>query len=492
MFSHKFFRLTFYSVCMLASISMLVFVTIRFYNDGSMTSLDFQSYHNREQDIYPSISFCLSIEDSIEDKIWYKTSLGIYETYKRNQNYHIASLGGLEDYVRFLLGNDFSSNQTLNIEEILDIKYDDVTIDLREYVKLIKVESADEVLYEWPKNQFINPMVIGYRHGLRKCISLDILDEVLPGIKGYQLWSTDINFDGNNSIFFNKNSGLQMEIFMHYPNQLIRGIKLDHEALRKSVQTFRKEILVDNTEVIRRRNTRTSTCNEYYKQDDEMILKALALKAGCRPTHWPVDESYPIDICTKVKQMREVLTPSLRVVNSKFLEPFPPPCQQIQTISYYIKDIKPPPPTTASHPLFEGYESQIESFASSPGNMAGKPDPPNCCPCQSPQKTDRKTNNEKDDSFLNPKKIHGKVKDKSNFSPDLPPQRTLDRSTKSFRFVFQNPHYKEISHVQSFGMESWIGNAGGYIGLFLGVAIWQAPDFIEYLWRKFKSLVMSI
>ena len=47
--------------------------------------------------------------------------------------------------------------------------------------------------------------------------------------------------------------------------------------------------------------------------------------------------------------------------------------------------------------------------------------------------------------------------------------------------------YKMINNVRAFNEESLIGNLGGYVGLFLGVAIWQATDFFVVVARKLKN-----
>ena len=55
-------------------------------------------------------------------------------------------------------------------------------------------------------------------------------------------------------------------------------------------------------------------------------------------------------------------------------------------------------------------------------------------------------------------------------------------------FKFKNDRYKEIRDTRKFNIESLIGNVGGYIGLFLGFAIWQLPDAVRFLNRKFLNL----
>ena len=49
---------------------------------------------------------------------------------------------------------------------------------------------------------------------------------------------------------------------------------------------------------------------------------------------------------------------------------------------------------------------------------------------------------------------------------------------------FLEPDFKEIKQVKAFGIESLIGNVGGYIGLFLGYSILQLPDFVLSLYKK--------
>ena len=52
----------------------------------------------------------------------------------------------------------------------------------------------------------------------------------------------------------------------------------------------------------------------------------------------------------------------------------------------------------------------------------------------------------------------------------------------------KNEEYKEIKYTRAFDIENLIGNVGGYIGLFLGFAIWQLPDTIEFIAKKCSAL----
>ena len=56
-------------------------------------------------------------------------------------------------------------------------------------------------------------------------------------------------------------------------------------------------------------------------------------------------------------------------------------------------------------------------------------------------------------------------------------------------FHFNNERYKEIEYTRAFDFEGLIGNVGGYIGLFLGCAIWQLPDAVQFIFNKLRALV---
>ena len=49
--------------------------------------------------------------------------------------------------------------------------------------------------------------------------------------------------------------------------------------------------------------------------------------------------------------------------------------------------------------------------------------------------------------------------------------------------IFTSPLYKEIVHGRDYDIEGLVGNGGGYVGLFLGFAIWQIPDFCTMAFR---------
>ena len=55
-------------------------------------------------------------------------------------------------------------------------------------------------------------------------------------------------------------------------------------------------------------------------------------------------------------------------------------------------------------------------------------------------------------------------------------------------FHFKSATYKLIKNVKAFNEESLIGNLGGYVGLFLGIAIWQTAVFVAAVIKRIRIL----
>ena len=47
---------------------------------------------------------------------------------------------------------------------------------------------------------------------------------------------------------------------------------------------------------------------------------------------------------------------------------------------------------------------------------------------------------------------------------------------------FLSGHFKEIKQVRAYNVQSLVGNAGGYIGLFLGYTLKEMPFFLKTLY----------
>ena len=435
--------ITFHLICVVVTFSMLMYCTLKFTWDESTSIVDFQVYHNREVDIYPSISFCFTM-DSPEEK-WYNSNLKLYKEAEMKDKFNIDDIEKQKDYVRFLLGEDSNADSGIGIAEFIAVDYDEVTIDLKDYLKTVKVLSKVGTTVKWQATDDTPmPFYISYRHPFTKCFTFDVSDTLISNEKGNTLDAVIIEMYNNNEVF-NASSELVIGYYLHYPKQLMRAKVLEFDQLGRASKAWKKVFPVNTLEVIRRRNTHPTPCIEEYKKEDDLILKELIKKVGCNSPIWPVDKEYPR--CTTKEQMCKLYTPSLRSMDLDFLDNFIPACNQVQSVIYTFKDLigKPPP------------------------KPPGKIPPPN-----------------------HPGNASIVEEDKSNFT-SKPTQEGSGKpsidDTKSIDFVYKSPIYKEIQHIQAFNIESYIGNVGGYVGLFLGVALWKAPDLIGFLLGKLNHFL---
>ena len=73
-------------------------------------------------------------------------------------------------------------------------------------------------------------------------------------------------------------------------------------------------------------------------------------------------------------------------------------------------------------------------------------------------------------------------------NPELKTIAPGNENITQFFVVFEDAGIKEIKQLRAFGIESLVGNVGGYIGLFLGFSIIQLPAFCVFLSRKVYGL----
>jgi hypothetical protein len=428
---------------------MLIYGTVKYIDDESTSIVDSKAFHATEDDIYPTLTVCLEIDTQM--KKWHEPGhmLPLY-----NEKLHPNER---RDYVSFLLGNN-----TKGIDKLMDVNYDETTFDLNDYIERVEIKSGDKILYVWGlkgRQSKSKQLFVSYRHPLLKCFSMDISNAVPDAArKGTAISSFDIQFGKMNPIF-NEKSELIMSYFLHYPNQLMRSTALERDSLGITSNNFLKIFSIDNMEVIRKSNARFSQCNENYKEEDDLIRKRLIKQAGCTPIHWPIDEDYK-DRCKTADEMIQVGTPLLESINPKFLNTFKDeePCNQIYAIAYTFKDLHPP---TMCDKLTQATDTKEKG-----GHQGNTHDNTS----RKPEVRDEQDNITKADE------------------PEIP-KMCISPPTKGIVVGFKSFNYKEIKHIKDFTIESWVGNVGGYIGLFLGCAIWEVPNFIEFLFRKLKRMV---
>ena len=101
-------RYLFSVLCVLAAISICVYWVYKYRLDEDLSVITYQKFYERENDVYPTVSLCFNnpfLAQSLAD-------IRVNES----------------AYLGFLTGQYFS-------EEMLEIKYENVTIDISNYVQ---------------------------------------------------------------------------------------------------------------------------------------------------------------------------------------------------------------------------------------------------------------------------------------------------------------------------------------------------------------------
>ena len=542
----------FHILCLAVTFAMMVYGTVKYLADESTSIVDAKLFHATEEDIYPTFTICIEVDDKKFDQSvlrFYDPDL-MNEVKGEDGNYGNTKR---KDYVNFLMGKQLASNGSNQIQDITKINYDNITVDLKSYIERIEISSGDDKLYKWDDKENnenkVLPFYVSYRHPTIKCYSID-LSAVVRSAKheGTPISNVVIHFNKDNHVF-NEKSELLMSNFMHYPKQIMRSTAMNRDHLGMTAETFSLIFDIDNIEVIRRRNGRTSKCLEEFDKEDEFILKELADKTRCRPPHWKDMDDY--SKCSTMQQMSKVLTPSLRTLNPGFFKAFEDspgqPCSQIYAITYTVKHLVPKPPKTKEDekdPKKGSEDGKDPKKGSEDGKDPTKGSEDGKDPKKSSGKGASDSHATKKDNGRKTRDTQGvlntetKQRDlaKTILAAELPPihansfdgppyqipgkgDTTQDNNTekrlgleaieigkdehqivkrspgagpppfKSIDITFKNPYYKEIKHVQSFNIEGYIGNVGGYVGLFLGCAIWEAPDFILWLWMNLQWIL---
>ena len=556
------FIIAFHVSCLIMTFAMMTYGTYKYYADESTSIVDAKAFHETEDDIYPSFSICMEVDDrkagslAIYNYTQIKEQIdtdGRYDNKRRNE------------YANFLMGIESNLNSFNDVKEMIDLNYDDVTVDLKNYLKQVEIKSGKTLLYEWNpdmKDQPI-PLYISYRHPLVKCYSIDISQTVKSQNKmqGTTISRVVIRWYNQNRVF-NSSSEILMASFMHYPKQLMRSAALHRDHLGISSTTFSSMINIGNIEVIRRRNTRHTPCLEEFDKADDLVMQRLIEKTKCRPSHLPDNHGFPK--CNTVKEMAQALTPSLSSLNPDFLKDFDKnpgtPCSQVYAIAYTLQSLRPqissgngkkpdeggqkqPPGKTTGIPPAGGAKppggptspdgpkppggtkppgvTSPSQSSDSPGESTplGGTTSPAALKSTGATKYNLSKRSLSDTGMLNiseptPKlaslreakkdrqirnlevgePIHMNVPKMDSHSMTkraAPGAVTAEElaDKKSIDIYFKNSYYKEIKHVQSFNLENFVGNVGGYVGLFIGCAIWEAPDFLAWVFRKLKLIV---
>ena len=229
----------------------------------------------------------------------------------------------------------------------------------------------------------------------------------IPYIHGKTIHSFGVIFRSN--LFPNgiRPQNYGFGIILHYPHQLSRADFGTYEwksQEKDAPNKYTMRFKIENTLVLKRRNKAKAPCNKDWKHDDDTIYTKLFLNASCKPSYWKSRDFKKLKNCTTKEQMKEIFNSAIVIKTST---DHPPPCQQIEKIIYF----------------FDEFSWLVDNWISLPTET---------------QSIGNGTQPEEDDRMF------------------------------EVLLNFLDGTYMEIQHAKAYDGWSLVGNAGGYIGLFLG------------------------
>ena len=338
--SMRVFRYT----CLICAI-LLTFRCINlFVRNKDVAEIKFFEYHEDEDNIYPSITFCHRhpfIEKALK-KYDQNLSINSYKAFLkgdcRTYSNESTTCGKYDDEVRWK-------------RSWLDIDYDNVTLHVKDFINRFiinfftnneEVNTNDNSISYIIKNDSLVPDIgtidkeyenldqlnfyISARHPYYKCFTFDV-----PFIQGKFIHNFELDINASifeNGIIHPDTSSGQYFVTFGYPNQLIRSSVRNKVVMKRpnfSTTCFLQDTLIGSLEVLRRRDKSSQRCYDNWKNHDQHVLQDISKKVGCTPKHWMIPSD--VEYCSTYEQYSEI-TFEFNHLNKPI-----PPCKSIERIS---------------------------------------------------------------------------------------------------------------------------------------------------------------
>ena len=172
---------------------------------------------------------------------------------------------------------------------------------------------------------FIPNFYISFRDVHEKCLSIDIPNDLQDKISVFELLFNNSIFPGGTRP---RNDKFGVKI--HYPNQLLTS-KVAKYSWKKYTpeEHYSMKFSLQNIVVLNRRDKRNTPCNTDWKNDDQVIMRNIMKKVGCRPPHW--DKMIDLPKCSAKEQIKQFYELNL---TGQY-----PPCKHIQKVLYTYEEL---------------------------------------------------------------------------------------------------------------------------------------------------------
>lgn len=302
--TYKDFNHIFNVLCILATIALVGWCLYAYNLNEDTSQVDFKRYHTSDMDLYPSLTLCLS--DPFDNDKLMGTGEGINSS----------------SYSEFLYGRHWD-------ERMNDINYDNVSIDIENFIITTGPIETTKHIHTWliddPDIENKPRFYVSRRHFDTKCFTIDIPFFVNDPISRFSI-------ELNSSFFRNgiRPALNKFEVLMHYPNQSFKAAcsKKRWVTMENYIpKYYEMKFLIENIDVLKRRNKPTRKCHEDWRHHDAEFLDNVMSTVGCKPPHWNTDINVPK--CVKMQEHFD-LGHIIRVKRFEEQEKFLEPCRSIE------------------------------------------------------------------------------------------------------------------------------------------------------------------
>ena len=386
-------------LCVSGFLAAIIFCFVCFKENNDICLVDLKEYNGHPDNIYPSISIMI-VNPFLDDKL-------------KTMGEGINAV----NYSKFLAGKLWDPR-------MLDIDYDNVTIDLNEYFlgyemfgdnfSIITIDNFTNdpaTSYGWrrPYKNFrsagwqtyaIDPPFNTYGAVTRFLVQASV--KIRTDVFKNSIRPASYDYDQDSPTWGG------FEVWFHYPNQLMEAWHMGMGKWfwpKKGPLSSRNYAMIferSKMDVLERRNKKNSPCIEDWKNHDQYVMENLISAAGCRPPHWTSKKD--VRICNSQEEMLKVLPP----LKKHELLDFVPPCRSITNIPFSYSE-------TEDHGMHS-------------------------------------------------------------------------REYFKITMTCADPSFKNIVQVREYSVQNLIGNTGGYLGLILGCSIINLPFFLHRIYRKFSTI----
>ena len=301
------FKLGFTTICIGTALGMCSYCAYKYHLDEEVAQIEYRTFHKSTDDIYPQASLCFRDPFSKAKLLKHQINESAYLKYLKGER---------------VMG-DFS-----------DVSYNNITIDLSEYVVegfamwqngssvTQAIDQFRNVTYEISYNGII-------RNWFAKCFAITIFHD-----------ENTITFSLliKNSIFPNNTRPMNygFSIFFHYPKQFLTSyqtIRYTWDSQEeKNGETYSMRFYINEIEAHKQRHKQDKPCNEEWRHYDDKLLENHLVQVGCQTPYQKSKNALPT--CKSESKMKEAqLPPSPGVLSN-----YPPPCSMLEAVRYTYQE----------------------------------------------------------------------------------------------------------------------------------------------------------